>query len=128
MTPQARRIIHEVAAERGVTPAQIVSRCRRQKVFRARVEVARRLDARGYSTTQIGAALGHDHTTIVYYLGRAKKKPTPEPPPRWRKPRIAHLSRCKRLPVPEPPKPRKRYLVPYAGAYMPEYEWREVRP
>lgn len=123
----SQRIIQEVARERGVDPSQLTRPCRIKKVFRARAEVARRLDALGYSTPRIGAVLGHDHTTIFYYLGRGKRKPTPEPAPRWRKPHIAFLSRCKPLPMPEPSKPKRRYLVPYAGAYMPEYEWKEPR-
>lgn len=133
MTPQARQIIREIAKEHGVDPARITGRCRVQRVFRARVEVAKRLRERGYSTTRIGAILNLDHTTIVFYLGSGKRKPSPlrvrpvKPPARrrWHKPWIAHLKckgchRCIRAGC----WPR-RWLVPYAGADMTDYHWKE---
>lgn len=125
MTPRdrVRMIVREVAADFGVRPEQIVQQCRVRKVFRARVEVARRIAALSpyYSMKRIGRLLNHDHTTIVFYLGRGKKKPTPL---RWRKPVIRQLGhwRCyaRELPpppeAPAPPKPPGRYLTPYAGA------------
>lgn len=133
MTPQARAIIVEVARSFRVEPAKISSVGRKQALVLARVEVARRLDARGYSTSKIGTILQRDHTTIVYYLGRGKRAQKP-PPVKWRKPRIAHLKcrHCRRCyfpgPKPETPEPTKCYLVPYAGAFMPEYDWRERLP
>jgi hypothetical protein len=128
MTPQAREIINTVAAECGVAPALITSQCRTDAVFYARCEVSKRLRARGYTTPQIGKLLNHDHTTIVFYLGLCKKKPTP---PRWRAPKIKHLNCFCRLcyfpalAPPKTPKPQRRYLTPYAGADMNEYVWRE---
>lgn len=84
MTPQARQIIREVAALYGIDPLEIVGASRRQKAFRARVEVAHLLTRRGYSSTRIGIAIGKDHTTVVFYLGRGRKGPSPEKhgPPR----------------------------------------------
>jgi hypothetical protein len=73
----------------------------------------------GYSTGRIGAILNKDHTTIVFYLGRGKKKPNKL---RWHAPKIRHLYFLKPKPLPEK---RKFYLIPYAGAYMPEYDWKE---
>jgi len=119
MTPQARAIIFEIAERRRVDPAKIIGGCRSEKVFRARIEVARALDARGYSTSRIGAILRKDHSTIVFYLGRGKKQPTK---PTWRAPRVRHV--CFLKPKP-PPAKRKFYLVPYAGAYWPEYDWKQ---
>jgi hypothetical protein len=119
MTPQARAIIDEIAAKHGVDPRKIANPCRITKVYRARVEVAKRLSERGYSTPRIGAILNHDHTTIVFYLGNAKKKP---PPPVWRKPKVRTLYVTTRK---KPPRPeRKLYLQPYAGADMTEYRWK----
>ena len=128
MTPQARAIIREVAASRVVTLAKLIGRCRSARVVHARVEVAKRLRARGYSTPRIGAILNKDHTTIVFYLGTGKKKPMPL---LWQKPRIRHLNcYCNRCYFPTEtsvaePMPTKRYLVPYAGAYPPEYDKKE---
>lgn len=125
MTPQAREIIMEVARRRGVDPEMIASKCRRSKIFYARIEVAKRLDERGYSTSRIGAVLGHDHTTVVYYLGRAQKRPKPEPEPKpgrkrkWRPPVVRHV----RWLATRPSNPGL-YLVPYAGADMSRYVWR----
>ena len=119
MTPQARAIIREIAALRGVDPYKIIGHSRKEKLFRARIEVARALDARGYSTPQIGMILGKDHSTIVFYLGRGQKKPSKQ---RWRAPKVRHVRFLKPKP---PPAKRKFYLVPYAGAYCPEYDWKE---
>ena len=124
MTPQARAIIREVAATCAVTPGNIFTRCRTRAAVHARIEIAKRLRDRGYSTPQIGRVLNRDHTTIVYYLGTAKRTVAPL---LWRKPIIRHLN-CACCPwpkQPKPPKPAKRYLVPYAGAYPPEYDWKE---
>lgn len=121
MPPQARTIIEMVATERGVDPHKIVSPCRVKKIYRARIEVARRLDARGYSTTRIGAILNHDHTTIVFYLGRGKKKPAR---PIWRTPMVKHVRFIKPRKPPHP-KQIRFYLQPYAGADMTEYHWQE---
>jgi hypothetical protein len=128
MTPQALVIIGEVAASSLVAPAKLVGRCRSARVVHARIEVAKRLRDRGYSTPRIGQVLKKDHTTIVFYLGLGKKKPTPL---QWRKPRIAHLNcYCRLCYFPTPKtiartKPTANYLVPYAGADMSEYTWKE---
>lgn len=141
MTPRARAIIRQVAAACGVSPKRIVSRERTDAVVYARMEVARRLDGFGYSSSRIGEMLCRDHTTILFYLGRGKKPP---PQPRWKRPTISHLNcfcqqcsfpgetfglvdACELTVVmaPPPPQERKRYLIPYAGAHWPEYEWKE---
>jgi len=140
VTPYAHSIIKRVAGVHGVDPADITRPNRTQKVFRARVVVAKMLDRRGFSSPQIGAMLNHDHTTILFYLGRSGKRPSRPRPPRppkprakkrWGKPRIAHL-KCKgcRLCVTAPV--RRGFLIPYAGADMTEYQWKpraqEIRP
>lgn len=127
MMSQTRQLIQEVAARRGVDPRKVAGKCRSQRVFYARIEVAKHLDARGYTTSMIGAVLGHDHTTIVYYLGRGKRKPKPEvdPRPAWHRPRIRHLGWFVKLRRPRRPRNLKRYLVPYAGADMTDYQWKE---
>lgn len=121
MTPGARSIVDEVAAHYGLDPGLLISPCRVERVFRARIEVAKRLRAIGYSMPRIGKVLNKDHTSIVYYLGRGKKKPKP---PKWRAPRVRHLSFNKQMRKP-PRTQRRYYLRPYAGAYWPEYEWKE---
>jgi hypothetical protein len=127
MTPRVREIIKTVASERGVPVLSIVSHCRIGKVYRARMEVAKRLDACGYGSSQIGRLLHHDHTTILFYLGRIQKRPAQE---KWRAPRVRHLNCfCHRCyfpvaPPPKPAKPRKLYLTPYAGADD-DYVWKE---
>jgi hypothetical protein len=118
MTPQAREIIREVGALRGLNPLAIIGKSRNKRLMFARVEIAKRLVARGYTTTRIGAVLNRDHTTIVFYLERGCKRPSK---PKWHPPRISHLRSMKRKPLPEN---RKHYLTPYAGAYMPDYEWK----
>jgi hypothetical protein len=118
MPPRARDIILETCALRGVDPAKVAARCRIKKVLWTRIEIARALNDCGYTTPQIGRFLGgHDHTTIVYYLGRGKRKPKP---PRWRAPKVRHLRFIR---IAKPPKKPKLYLQPYAGADMENYVW-----
>lgn len=116
MPPRARAIILAMCTLRGVDPKKIAGKCRVKKFYQIRVEVARALDACGYSTPQIGRFLGHDHTTIVFYLGRGKKK---APRPKWSAPKVRHVRFIR---VKKPVRPR-RYLIPYAGADMAEYVW-----
>ena len=123
MTPQAKIIIKKVADERGVDVAMILSRCRVQSVFRARIEIAKRLSEAGYSANKIGKFLNHDHTTILFYLGRhSVKKPSAERPPKpprkraWKPPRVRHLIWIRR---------QRHFLIPYAGADMTDYQWKE---
>ena len=106
MPPRAKGIIMDFAERRGVAVSDLAGRCRKKKVFRARMEVAKALDACGYSSLQIGRFLNHDHTTIVYYLGRGKKKASQ---PKWRAPKVRHV-RFIRIPRPDaPPKSPRRY-------------------
>lgn len=94
MMPVARQIIHEVAARHRITPPELItSKCRAHCLVTARIEVAKLLTLRGYSTKQIGAALNCHHSTISFYLARGKKKPA------WRKPKLKTVWN----------------LVPYAG-------------
>lgn len=135
MTPYASSVIKRVAGLHGIDPADITRPNRTPKVYRARLVVAKLLDRRGYSSPQIGKMLNHDHTSILFYLGKLKKKPSPPRPPRvkvakppakrrWHKPRIAHL-KCKGcfLCITKD-RVRRGFLVPYAGADMTEYQWK----
>lgn len=123
MPEQARSIILEIAALRGVDVSKIISRCRVARIYRARVEISKLLAARGYSTSRIGRFLNHDHTTIVFYLGNAKKKPSPL---KWRTPKVRHLRFVRPVKPATSAKKRKKpklYLQPYAGADMTDYVW-----
>ena len=126
MTTLSRRILAKVSRERRVPVADILRKCRKPKVYFARVDAAKRLDAAGYHVAKIARILRHDHTAISYYLGNIeKKRPPPEPPwikrPRWRAPRVQHLEWL--MP---PRRARQRYyLRPYAGADFREYRWIE---
>lgn len=116
MTPLARYVIKEVCGRRGVDPADLFRQCRTQRVFRARIEVAQVLDGYGYGCMSIGRTLNKDHTTILYYLGRGKRKVSK---PRWRKPRVKHLCFIKTSTGDEPtvpPKRKRRFkLIRYCG-------------
>lgn len=130
MTPRARQIIREVATCYGVSPELLVSKCRVHRLLPARIEIAKLLRARGYSTPQIGRIMNRDHTTIVFYLGNLEKVPAK---PRWHRPRIKTIWKAKKPTRAElladklvPPREKRvLYLRPYAGAYMPEYQWKE---
>jgi hypothetical protein len=121
MPPRARGIIEEIAAQRGLDPRQIVTPGRKQKVHRARAEVAILLSQCGFSSPQIGRMINHDHTTVLYYLGRGKKRMRP---PVWKTPKVRTLQVIR---PDKPPKPTRKYLTPYAGADWREYQWKEMR-
>lgn len=73
--PQAaREILHAVADSHGVTPEDITQGDRSRNLMAARVEVAKALEARGYSGSRIGAVLQRNPTTVYFYLGRIQKK------------------------------------------------------
>lgn len=105
MTSPASDIVREEAAACGVSPEAVISRTKTDVLVYVRMQIARRLDEMEYSSPQIGKILHRHHATILFYLGRGKRKP---PVLRWKKPPTA-----------------KHYLIPYAGAYWPEYEWKE---
>ena len=141
MPPSARTAILQAAADHGVDAVLLAAPSRRTKIVRARLAAARALDALGYSSPRIGHFLNHDHSTILFYLGKLKKKPTrmllsPKVEeirkPRWRRPRIGHL-RCKgcfRCRVAQPAQSRvirRNYLQPYAGAdFADDYKWTPI--
>jgi chromosomal replication initiation ATPase DnaA len=66
----ARQIIAAVAAEHGVTVAEIVGHRRSLWIVKARWEAIRRVaDETGWSLHRIGRAFGdRDHTTILHAL------------------------------------------------------------
>lgn len=70
------RIICDRIARRHATTFEraIAKGKRRNSTLMARVEMARALDAEGWSSTMIGRKLNRDHTTILLYLGRLKKQ------------------------------------------------------
>jgi len=68
-----RKVLAEVSASTGVSPRDILGRCRDFRYVRARQEVAWRLrqalDNHGkprFSMPQIGAWMDRDHTTILH--------------------------------------------------------------
>ncbi len=71
---QARDVIRRVAADFHIPLDLIMGKCRWRDVVLARAEAARRLRLRGYSSPKIGAMLGKDHTTILFYLGNGKSR------------------------------------------------------
>jgi chromosomal replication initiation ATPase DnaA len=70
-------LLKEVAAEFGVS-VEALRGPRRDRPYPAiRGEFCRRAMAmERYSTTQIGLAINRDHTTVIYALGRQKRKPS----------------------------------------------------
>lgn len=123
MSPLTYEIVSDVSARYGLSIGLIVGPSRAYRLVLARVEIAQRLHARGYTNAQIARVLHRDRTTVVYYLGGNKNRSPPKP--RWRRPRVRHLCWLK---VEQPPKVlkemRRQFLVPYAGADMTEYVWR----
>lgn len=79
MTPFVRQTLDDVAKLRGITVKMLVGSRRLQHLVHARADVAKRLYAHGYTAPQIGAILNRDHSTILYAIGRGKKRLRPEP-------------------------------------------------
>lgn len=66
-------ILRDVAQQARMTPEELCGVCRQRRHVRARWLAMERLQARGNSTTQIGAWLGgRDHTSIVHGLAQMK--------------------------------------------------------
>lgn len=64
------RILNEVAAQHGMTVAQMMGKNRRYEVVRARQEVMWRLNLLGMSTPRIGQWLKKDHSTVLHGIER----------------------------------------------------------
>lgn len=67
-------VLEMVETETGITAEQMYKARRYGEVVLARIAVAKRLRALGYSLTQIGTVLNKDHTSVIYYL----KQPVPK--------------------------------------------------
>ncbi len=123
MNPLVREIIRVVAVEHRVDPGKVAGSCRTQRVVLARAEAARRLEATGYYTDEdIARFLRKDRTTVLYYLGRLGSMPSKL---HWKPPTVRHLVWLHRPSLPPPPKVTVRYLLPYAGADVDRYVWKE---
>lgn len=119
---EATRILHQVAMERRLSVANLISPCRNDKLVRARAEVARRLRERGMPMQLIGAVLHRHHAMVIYYLRGNSRKLSRQNG--WHAPKVYewHAPVIAEIVVP----PKKRYLVPYAGAELHDrYVWVE---
>jgi hypothetical protein len=63
-------VIDEVAKEFNIPVNILTSRCRTNEVARARFALYKVLTMAGYTTTQIGAKIGRDHSSVVVGLQR----------------------------------------------------------
>ena len=67
-------IVHAVAQASGIPASQIYSRSRKAHVNRARQIVMLAAHERGMSLSEIGRALGRDHTTIDHGIKAEKAR------------------------------------------------------
>jgi hypothetical protein len=149
MTPQQRHVLKHISEKTGIAVERIISTEKSQRVVLARNQAIKRLRELRYTLVQIGHVVGRDHTTVAFALGHLpNKRPSGRG---WHRPTIAHLdcqgcAFCRTdkppaLPQPAKPpallgppkqrrrrmrrkqriKPKKRYLIPYAGADPNEY-------
>jgi len=72
----ARQIVARVAYEHGVSVTDILSPTRVEAVVRARHTAIRRVHEAlpAWSCTKLGKFFGRDHTTILFALGRRRKR------------------------------------------------------
>lgn len=61
-------ILAAVSAETGISPADILGRCRRAEIVRARQLLCSHAHGAGMSLTEIGRRLGRDHGTIAWAI------------------------------------------------------------
>ncbi|MDF1599704.1 helix-turn-helix domain-containing protein [Mesorhizobium sp. YIM 152430] len=79
MTPRdmANAIIAETAAAHRATPAEVMGRNLSRRVVAARYACIRAIDAAfDWTPSHLGRLFGRDHSTVLYALGKLKKKPT----------------------------------------------------
>lgn len=73
--PRWRILLQDIARRHGVTVEAAIRKGKgNRKRLLVRIEMARALDAEGWTSTQIGRRLHRDHTTVLLYLGRLKKQ------------------------------------------------------
>lgn len=67
-----REIVARVAKLHDLSPEDITGPSRQPRCCEARRKVMQELQAKGWSTTQIGHLLNRDHSSIVHGLRRAR--------------------------------------------------------
>lgn len=70
-------VLRRVASECGTTPAMVRGFRRDAAARTARRRAIAEMREAGASSVEIGRALGRDHTTILYHLGRLPGKLPP---------------------------------------------------
>lgn len=70
-------MLRRVASECGTTPEMVRGVRKDPAARRARLRAVDEMRAFGASTLEIGRAIGRDHTTVLYYLGRLPGKLPP---------------------------------------------------
>lgn len=77
--PLACAMIAEVAASRGIPPAEILGRSKEHRIYEARAEIIRRLRQHPseFSMKTIGRWMNRHHTSVLNCLRTAPKIPTP---------------------------------------------------
>lgn len=69
------RVLHAVAKQHNVTPAEIRGKSRKRHVINARFEVFYRLRTDlAMSYTKIGIVFGKDHTTVLHGVNKLRQK------------------------------------------------------
>jgi hypothetical protein len=105
-----KEVIIEVCAERHIPLAELLGTTKPEPVVQARKAIAIRLAAAGHNVNRIAAEMKKDRSTILYYLGSRDVKLRA----RFSKPGTR-----------DPDRTKHQYKVPYAGADMREYVWKE---
>jgi hypothetical protein len=67
----------DAVAQSEVSAAELLSNCQKRKTAWARQDLMADLYELGYSYSQIGRALGRDHSTILYGIAQSKKRASP---------------------------------------------------
>jgi hypothetical protein len=108
-----KEVIIKVCAERHIHVAELLGTSKLELVVEARKAIAIRLAAAGHNINRIARELRKDRTTILYYLGVRDGGG------------IKLRSRFSKPGTRDPDRTKHRYKVPYAGADMREYVWKE---
>jgi hypothetical protein len=109
-------VIAEVCAARRISVTEMLGTTKPDYLVQARVEIATRLAMAGHNINRIAGELKKDRTTVMYYLG-VRNNGGIKIRPSFKKHGVNDHHRLREAGV--------KYKIPYAGADMREYQWKE---
>jgi chromosomal replication initiation ATPase DnaA len=91
--PLHERLIERATAEWDVSWGEVIGSIKEQRIVLARQAVMFALHAAGFSSTQIGKALGREHTTVLHGIKAARRRMDADAGYRRKVDAMAHMAR-----------------------------------